>query len=154
MGGGLLEAELQVLATALVKHAEHNVEVGPLVFELVTAAEEKATLLVSSRIQTPVKIEAVADQSKAQEPEPTEEEQAAANAKKDAVHAARIRSNQARLAAIRAGESIPTGSRVDAGASTAKPALTEAPKQESFDGLFEGSTGVDKGGYVSKKKKK
>ena len=164
-GGGLLEQELRTLTPALVAHAVENLEMGPVTFELMSCAEEKATELVEQREQRATALaQRRADAKRRAEnlaqggPKGSKgggggKGRAAAaagggaakpkiGAPSEASAAARRRDAQSRLGKFGEGK-----------ASSTFVTVNEVPT-EAADVLGGGGGVADKGGYVSKKKKK
>ncbi len=148
VGGGLLEEELRTLTTGLIAHAQENIEVGPIAFELASYAEEQATELVEQRER---RASALAQrraaakrraEGKANPPKAEAAPKAAAkpSASSEAARKARRQDAQSRLGKFGEGKIASTFVTVN-----------EVPT-EAADVL--GGGGIDKGGYVSKKKKK
>eukprot|EP01043_Picozoa_sp_COSAG02_P010641 COSAG02_NODE_378_length_23535_cov_35.310164_12_plen_578_part_00 len=148
VGGGLLEEELRILTTGLIAHAQENIEVGPIAFELTSYAEEQATELVEQREK---RAKALAQrraaakrraEGKANPPKAAAAPQAPAkpSASSEAARKARRQDAQSRLGKFGEGKIASTFVTVN-----------EVPT-EAADVL--GGGGIDKGGYVSKKKKK
>lgn len=158
-GGGLLEAELHTLTAGLIAHAQENIDVGPIAFELTSYVEEQATELLEQRQQraTALTQRRLAAknraEAKAQPPnapgatavgETAASEPSKAGAKSrrasEAARAARRKDAQSRLGKFGEGKVASTFVTVN-----------EVPT-EAADVL--GGGGIDKGGYKSKKKKK
>lgn len=151
VGGGLLEEELRTLTKGLIAHAQENIEVGPIAFELTSYAEEQATELVEQREQRESALaqrraaaqrraESKAKPSKAAAATATPNEAAKTTATSEAARQARRIDAQSRL-----------GKFADGKVASTFVTVNEVPT-EAADLL--GGGGIDKGGYKSKKKKK
>ena len=151
VGGGLLEEELRTLTKGLLAHAQENIEVGPIAFDLTSYAQEQATELVEQREQRESALaqrrvaargraESKADPSKATAATATPNAAAKTTAASDAARQARRIDAQSRL-----------GKFADGKVASTFVTVNEVPT-DAADLL--GGGAIDKGGYKSKKKKK
>ena len=161
LGGGLLEEELLELTAVLIDHVIANIDVGPLVFELVSLAETKAEEIVDARAGSSKKMVKGEGSRESSGSSSSQSVLTITGTSAATAHAAAAGPSPAAAASASAAPSRPPGmGMTDAqrrlaiaqGRAVPDAAKKAVAKVETFDDLI-GGGGVDKGGYVKKKKK-